>query len=89
MNKRKKLKGNKMIAPPFNVWLNTNLSNKVMILKHSPNGRQELEDFLDGGRRDFNDYEFYLTIEDVNLLLCQPAKYLETYSSDIITWTRL
>lgn len=89
MNKRKKLKGNKMIAPPFNVWLSTNLSNKLMVLKYSPNGKQELEDFLGGGRRDFEDYEFYVAIEETNLLICQPSKYLEIYSSDITMWKRL
>lgn len=77
-----------MIAPPFNAWLDTNLG-RVMVMKFSPNGRRELEDFLEGGRRDFEDFEFYLTIEEVNLSLCQPSKYLETYSADITTWKRL
>jgi len=74
-----------MIAPPFNTWINTNLG-RIMVLKFSPNGNDELSYFLEGGRRDFNDYEFYLTIENVNLALCQPAKYLETYSAEITTW---
>ncbi len=82
-------KEKQMIAPPFNVWLSTNLADRIMVLKYSPNGKQELQDFLDGGRRDFNDYEFYLTIEEVNLAVYQPSKYLETYSADITTWERL
>lgn len=77
-----------MMAPPFNQWLNTNLG-RVMILKHSPNGRQELADFVTSGRRHFEDYEFYLTEEDISLTAIQIHKYLNCYSSEITTWQRL
>jgi hypothetical protein len=77
-----------MIAPPFNTWLDTNLGT-IKVLKFSPNGMQELKDFLEGGRRNFEDYEFYVTEEEIHALILQPSKYLECYSSDITTWKRI
>ncbi len=79
-----------MMAPPFRVWIDTNLG-RVMMLPHSPNGKADITDFLRGQRRNFADFEFYLTDDHAaaSSAIVQPAKYLECYSTEISTWKRV
>jgi hypothetical protein len=77
------------MAPPFHTWLITNLG-RVMILKKSPNDdkhQTEMRLFTLGGRRHFQDFQFYLTKdEDVNFQMLQIDKYLQLFSDDISEW---
>ncbi|HIF54742.1 MAG TPA: hypothetical protein EYQ57_06145 [Methylococcaceae bacterium] len=79
------------MGPPFHTWLITNIG-RLLILKQSPNDDENMKEmrlFTLGGRRHFEDFQFYLTKEeDINLLMVQPEKYLEMFSDEITTWRR-
>jgi hypothetical protein len=57
-----------------------------MITIFSPNGNGEYLDYISSGKQHFEDYQFYLIVDDINPRVKDTEKYLIELSDEITEW---